>query len=373
LPKKIALVANSTWNIFNFRQNIIKKLVDQGHDVLVIAPIDEYITYREHYKNLKHISLRSLDRDGTNPIKDFLLILELYRKYKREKPDLIIHYTHKPNIFGSLAARMCNIKSFAVVTGLGYAFIREGWLNYIMKSLYKYTAGQKEMIIFENIDDQELFKSLNIITSSNSENVNGCGVDIDHYFPVPKTETSPPFIFTFIGRLLKDKGIREFAHVAKELKSKYKEDIKFVVLGDFDLENPSTIDRENLLLWIQNGYIEYKGFVKDVRPFIAESDCIVLPSYREGLPRIVIEGMSMEKPVITSNTAGCRQTVVNCENGFLVNVEDTVSLENAIEKFITLDFEHRKQLGKKGREIVISKFDSNKIADKIYDLIQAYL
>ncbi len=373
MVKKIALVANSTWNIYNFRQNVIDELIKQNHQVIVYAPIDEFITYTDNYPSLKHIGLRTLDRDSTNPIKDLLLIFELVQKYKKERPDLIIHYTHKPNIYGSLAARWCGIKSVSVITGLGYGFIRKGWLNTLMTFLYKISAGKKELIIFENSDDLDLFKSLNIIDDQKAASVNGCGVDLDYYYPVPKLAKNPPFNFTFIGRLLKDKGVREFAEVASILKLKYKDKIHFIVLGDFDPENPSTIDKETLLTWIQKGYIEYKGFVKDVRPFIAASDCVVLPSYREGLPRIVIEGMSMEKPVITSNTAGCRQTVVNGENGYLVNVEDSKSLLEAVEKFINLDDQTRQELGKKGREMVISKFDSKKIAHQIYQLIRPFL
>lgn len=373
MSKKIALVANSTWNIYNFRQNIIRKLIEEGYDITVFAPLDEYITYKEKYPNLKHIGLRTLDRDGINPVKDVLLILELFKKYKREKPDLIIHYTHKPNIFGSIAARLSGIKSISVVTGLGYGFIRQGWLNSILKFLYKFTAGNKELVIFENCDDMNLFKEEEIIEKDKASFVNGCGVDTGYYLPADKPNNEKKIVFTFIGRLLKDKGVLEFANAAKHLKIEKNSKVKFVLIGDFDPENPSTIEKDSLLEWIDRGYIEYKGFIHDVRPYIAASDCIVLPSYREGLPRIIIEAMSMGKPVITSNTPGCRQTVINGMNGFLIPVQDESALKSAMQSFMELDPETRKNMGLKGRELVFKKFDSNLVADNFYELIKPFL
>jgi hypothetical protein len=146
--KKIALVANSTWNIYNFRLNLIDKLLVEGHEVVVIAPVDEYIEYKENYPQVKHVALRTLDRDSTNPIKDLILIAELTRKYKRIRPDLIIHYTNKPNIYGAIAAKRAGIESVAIVTGLGYAFIHSGWIKKITTALYKYTSKYHKKFIF---------------------------------------------------------------------------------------------------------------------------------------------------------------------------------------------------------------------------------
>ncbi|MFT6783949.1 MAG: hypothetical protein ACJA1A_003891, partial [Saprospiraceae bacterium] len=162
---KIALVANSTWNIYNFRLNVIDKLLAEGHDVLVIAPIDEYVEYKEKYPQIQHVNLRTLDRDSTNPIKDLILIAELLRKYKKLKPDLIMHYTNKPNIFGGIAAKIAGIPSIAIVTGLGYAFIHGGWIRDVTTKLYKFVASFHKKFIFENIEDRELFDRLGITKS----------------------------------------------------------------------------------------------------------------------------------------------------------------------------------------------------------------
>lgn len=370
--KKIIIVANTTWNIYNFRQNIIKKLLSEGHKVYVMAPIDEYIEYKELYPEVEHIGLRSLKRDSTNPLLDLILCAELYKKYKRIAPDLIMHYTHKPNIFGSITAKILGIKSVSVITGLGYSFINTGWINRVIKTLYQYSTKANELLIFENEDDRDLFiKELNLPLSK-AKSVKGCGVDSKFYFSQPNGAIHSHVTFTFIGRLLKDKGVEEFAEAATQVKKQHPS-AKFILLGDFDEGNPSTIDKESLLQWIDKDILDYKGFVKDVRPFIQSSDCIVLPSYREGLPRIVIEGMSMSKPIITTDTPGCRETVQDGVNGFLVNPRDSKSLEEGMLKFINLDTAHKKMMGEAGRKEVELHFDSNKIANDIYLLIAPIL
>ena len=366
--KTIALVANTTWNIFNFRQNIIRKLRDEGHRVIVIAPVDEYIEYKEKYPDVEHIGLRTLNRDSTNPIRDLILILELKRKYTRLKPDLIIHYTHKPNIFGSIAAKWAGIESISIVTGLGYSFIHEGFINRITKILYKITAKYNKKIIFENKDDRQLFIDEGMVIEAKAVAVKGCGVDLSVFKPSPNGVAHKQIVFTFIGRLLLDKGIREFAQASKILKSR-NNNLKFVVIGDFDEKNPSTIEKEELLQWISDKTIDYKGFVRNVKPFIAASDCIVLPSYREGLPRIVIEAMAMAKPIITTDTPGCRETVDKGITGFLVKSRSVDDLVEGIEKFLKLQKEARISLGLEGRKKAEREFDDLKIANEIYDIV----
>lgn len=337
-----------------------------------MAPIDEYIEYKELYPEVEHIGIRSLKRDSTNPLLDIMLCAELYRKYKKIAPDLIMHYTHKPNIFGSIAAKMLDIKSISVITGLGYSFINKGWVNKVIKTLYQYSTKANELLIFENEDDKDLFmKELNLPLSK-AKTVKGCGVDSQFYVAQPNSDVFSYVTFTFIGRLLKDKGVEEFAQAAIQVKKQHPT-TKFILLGDFDEGNPSTIDKDSLLTWIDKDIVEYKGFVKDVRPYIQASDCIVLPSYREGLPRIVIEGMSMSKPIITTNTPGCRETVADGLNGYLVTPRDSKSLEEGMLKFINLAPDEKRKMGEEGRRVVELQFDSEKIANDIYALIKPIL
>lgn len=337
-------------------------------DVVVIAPVDEYLTYKEKYPTVRHYGLRFLDRDSTNPIKDILLMLELIRRYKKIKPDVILHFTNKPNIYGGLAAKIARIKSIAVVTGLGYAFIHKGFVRKIMSWLYRITSGSHEKFIFENIEDRELFAQLGIVSGEKAISVKGCGVDTTWYHPYPNGQAKDKTVFTFIGRLLYDKGIREFVEAARRIKSARK-DAEFWIVGELDAENPATVDKDELVRWVEEDVVYYHGFIKDVRSIIAQSDCIVLPSYREGLPRIVIEGMSMAKPVITTLTAGCVETVDEGINGYLVEIKDIKSLTNAFIEFLALTHEKQGEMGIAGRKKAINEFDDKRIALEIYNLV----
>jgi glycosyltransferase involved in cell wall biosynthesis len=336
-------------------------------DVVVIAPVDEYLTYKEKYPTVRHYGLRLLDRDSTNPIKDFLLLLELIRRYRKIKPDIILHFTNKPNIYGGIAAKIAGIKSIAVVTGLGYAFINKGFVRAVMTWLYKFTASYHSKFIFENIEDRELFAQLGIVSGDKAISVKGCGVNTTWYHPIPNGQKKDKTIFTFIGRLLYDKGIREFVEAARQIKS-MRQDVAFWVVGELDAENPATIDKDDLVQWVEEDVVYYHGFIKDVRSIIAASDCIVLPSYREGLPRIIIEGMSMAKPVITTHTAGCEETVEEGVNGYLVPLKDTQGLTQAFNAFLSLTHEQQKEMGLAGREKAMEEFDDQKIAGEIYGI-----
>lgn len=369
---RIALVANSTWNIYNFRLNVINKLLSEGHEVIVIAPVDEYLEYKEKYPQIRHYGIRALDRDSTNPLKDLLLTLELIRRYRIVKPDLILHYTNKPNIYGGFAASRKKVKSIAMVTGLGYPFIKGGWIKKLTSFLYKSTARHHQKFIFENIADRELFEEKNIIKLGQGVSIKGCGVDINYFSPRTNSASEKDTIFTFIGRLLYDKGISEFVEAARLIKEK-NNNVKFWVVGELDPDNPATVEKEKLNYWVNDEIIEYHGFQRDVRDIIAQSSCIVLPSYREAIPRTITEGMSMAKPVITTDTAGCREAVDIGENGFLVEVKSSKSLAEAFNKFIEMDEESRLKMGKKGREKVLREFDDRKIAEDIYTEIQLVL
>jgi glycosyltransferase involved in cell wall biosynthesis len=367
--KKIILVANTTWNIYNFRQNVIVKLVEEGHKVTIVAPLDEYIEYVEKFPEVEHVNLRSLIRDGKNPFKDIALYYELKRIYIKVKPDLILHYTHKPNIFGSLASGLNGYKSISVVTGLGYSFIHKGWINTITETLYKLASRYNQYLIFENSDDRQYFIEKRLASPDKAIVIKSCGVDVDYYEDKSDFKYENGIIkFIFIGRLLKDKGIEEFVAAAKYFRKRNKK-TKFVVLGDFDVDNPSSIDKEELLKWINDDMIDYKGFVNDIRPYIEHSSCVVLPSYREGMPRTMLEAMSMKRPIITTNTAGCRELIEEGKNGYLVEIRDENSLIQAMNKMVNLSHTERRALGEYGRKMIENEMTDKIVADKIYKLI----
>ena len=369
--KRILLVANSTWNIYNFRQNIIDKFISEGHEIVVLAPIDEYIVYKEQYPDVRHYGIRSLSRKSTNPLRELVLIAELTRKYRRIKPDFIIHYTHKPNIFGTIAARLAGIKSIMVITGLGYLFIHKGIYHNMMIWLYKIAARYSSLLVFENQDDRQLFIDEGIATVEKTKSLKGCGVNLDRFVPLaPKVSNPANCCFAFIGRLLTDKGVIEYIEAAKKVKSRLP-DTQFIVLGDFDEENPAGIEREKLAEWVNDGWIDYRGFVQDVRSVLSHIDCLILPSYREGMPRTIMEAMSMGIPVITTDTPGCREAVQNEFNGFIVPVADSAALADAIERFIALPIEERVKMGRNSRMLAETNFDEKKIADAYLQIYKA--
>lgn len=367
--KRIVIVANSTWNIYKFRLNVIKRLIEFDNEVIVIAPLDEYISYKESFPKVKHISLKNLSRNYTHPFSDVKAIFELRAIYKRLKPDIVIHYTHKANIYGGFAALLSKTTSVAVVTGLGYAFLHKGFINFITRVLYKLVRPAHKKIIFENDDDMALFITKKLVKADQATYVNGCGVDTAVYLPIaePK-EKKEKIIFTFIGRLLYDKGILEFVAAAEQL-TKNNKHLEFWVIGELDEENPSMVEKSKFLQWIDQDYIKYHGFIDDVRPYIAQSNCVVLPSYREGMPRIILEALSMAKPVITTDTAGCRQTVEHGKNGYLVKARDIEDLVGGINKFLKLSPEEQELMGVNGREMAIKNFNSEKISMELYEIV----
>jgi len=367
-PKRIAIVANTTWNIYNFRLNIIRKLISEGHEVIVMAPVDKFISYTETIREVTHIPIRHLDRDSVNPIQDFRLWLELMNLYRKHKPDLIIHYTVKPNIYGGLATRLLRIASIGVITGLGYSLMHEGWINIITRLLYKMALPCHRMVIFENLDDKVLFEQARLVSPSKSFSIKGCGVDTTHFSPNGDGRKEDMITFTYIGRLLYDKGVREFINAAHILR-KENDKVQFWLVGELDKENPSSVRNEDLVKWIREPSIHYHGSTDNIKKYIERSDCIVLPSYREGMPRVIMEAMAMERPVITTDTAGCRETVDPNVNGYLVPVRNATALAEAMKAFIQLDTTARKAMGKSGREKVLKEFDDRIIADQLYALV----
>jgi glycosyltransferase involved in cell wall biosynthesis len=361
---KIAIVANSTWNIYNFRLNILRALEEKGAEIVVIAPIDKYIFYLNEFKNVRHIPLKRLSRKSKNPLRDLLLFNEFYNIYKREKFDVVLHYTIKPNIWGNLAARFCQTPSVCAVTGLGYAFLHNGWVEKLTTLLYRFSFKSAKKVIFENDEDRVYFDEKNITKLGQSMSVNGCGIDTDYYAIEKVTTSKMPnknkVVFTFIGRFLYDKGIVEFVEAAKNIKEKYK-NVEFWLVGEIDENYPATISTDQLLSWVNQRAVIDKGPSSDVRAEIATSDCIILPSYREGTSRVLLEAASMGKPIITTDVPGCRNVVENNVNGILCQAGSSSSLTDAIACFLSLSDEQCAEMGKLGRNKAVNIFGANQI------------
>ena len=370
--KKIAIVANSTWNIYNFRLNLIQQFQSKGYSVIIITPIDKYYSYLNKSYFTKHIPLQQLSPQSKNPFKDLLLLHELYKIYKKEQPDLILHYTIKPNIYGSIAARLTGIKCISTVTGLGYAFLNEGFYTNLVKPLYRFAFQNNNRIVFHNHDDQKLFSELKISNYQNSEVIKGSGVNTSFFRPSKISKDKGNFIFLFIGRLLYDKGILEFIHAAKHARQIIK-NAEYWVVGELKAKNPSNISKKEFLQWVENGYIQYWGTTNDIRDFINKSDVIVLPSYREGMPRAILEAMAMGKPIITTDTAGCRESIDHNKNGYIVPVKDHLALAEAMIKIANLDQDQIEKMGLASRNKVLREFDEKIINQRYLDLAEEIL
>jgi glycosyltransferase involved in cell wall biosynthesis len=357
----IGIVANTAFNIYNFRLGLIRDLQREGYHVIAIAPKDVYADLlREN--GVEYIELKNLARKGTNPVNDLLLVNELRKIYKREKLHAVLQYTIKPNIYGTLAARFTHTKTICTVTGLGYTFLNNTLSSKIAHRLYRYAFGYASKVLFQNKDDLQTFLENKLVQEYKTMIVHGSGIDTDYFYSgFCKAEIRSHAIqFLMIGRLLRDKGVYEYVEAARNILRKNKE-VGFHLLGEIDYDNPSAIKKEELQSWIDEKTIRYHFYAKDTRPFICNSDCVVLPSYREGMPRVILEAMSMAKPCITTDAPGCRDAVIDGETGFICKVADAASLQEALEKFMVLNDEYKKRLGVNARKRVETLYSNGNI------------
>lgn len=369
LDKKILLVSNTSWSIYNFRLSLIRFLQQEGYLVEAVAPFDEYTEkLRQEGVPAKVVIM---DNKGSNPIKDLLLFFRLLWFYKFQSPHFIIHYTIKPNIYGSLAAGLLGIKSVAVVTGLGYTFIQKGLTTQLVIFLYRLAFRFSQRVLFLNEYDRTLFCRLKIVSRKKTFVLPGEGVDARKFArSTSQVSAKEQTHFLFIGRILYDKGIKELAEAARLLKAKGVH-IKVQVLGFLDALNPTAVNKEEWDSWLNDGVIEYLGAKSDVRPFIEQADCIVLPSYREGISRTLLEAASMSLPIIATDVVGCREIVSNGYNGLLCKVKDHESLAEAMLSFHNLSPEARMVMGENGRQKVLSTFDDAHVFSCYKDIIAA--
>jgi len=360
---KIVVAASFTRSLVNFRGDMIKDWVKRGHEVYTCAPQTGYEKQIEAL-GAYFIPVR-LARTGLNPLSDVLYLLALVRLFRRIRPDVVFSYTIKPVIYGSLAASLCSVPGiFSMITGAGYAFEdgRNPLLKKVLHGLYRAALSRNKAVIFQNPDNMALFKKLKLVAKDQETHmVNGSGVNVEKYqFSQPPTE---PFRFLLIGRVIPEKGIREYAEAAKEVKRIYGNNLLFGLLGPLE-KRPGSISEEEVTKWQHEGTIEYYGATDDIRPYMQETTVYVLPSYHEGTPRTVLEALAMGRPVITTDAPGCRETVTDGENGFLVPVRDVPSLAKAMLRFLeNPDLVHA--MGAAGRKIAETKYDVRKVNEDI--------
>lgn len=366
---RIAFVSNSAWSVYNFRIEVIRRLLEQGFEVVVIAPDDEFSQLLVS-EGCRFVPL-SFNNKAENPFQDLAFYSKLKKLYREIKPDFIFHYVAKPNIYGSLAASALGIPSVAVITGLGYAFAKKNWLYWVVKQLYKRALKRTREVWFLNNEDARVFINEKIVAIEKMKVLPGEGVDTQHFAPIEQTSIKKerPFTFLMSARLLKSKGIGLYADAARILRKK-NYDVRFQLIGFFEKHHPDSITQEDLNRWEKEGLVHYCGYYRDVREYLQSADCFIFPSfYNEGVPRSLMEAASMELPIITSFNRGCKEVVLNNSTGYICNLNDPFDLADKMERVLNLSEDDRTRMGRNGRMLVIRKFDIAKVIDEYIEIL----
>lgn len=364
---RVMVLSSYAPTLFYFRKDMMKAIIANGHEVIAVAPESEKDWEPKFKKHkIKYASIKGVERTGINPIKDLKGFFSILKVILKEKPNVIFAYQAKTIIYGCIAAKIAGVKKiYALMGGLG-SVIRsknKSLIKNILKFQYKLAFKCCKTVFMQNKDDLNMLLNSNLIKKEQVVIINGSGVNIDKF---SFSEIPDHHVFLFVGRIIRDKGVLEYIHAAKIVKEKYP-DAKFQIVGYFDT-NPTAIKKSELESYINSGIIEYLGTTDDVRPFLENCSVFVLPSYHEGTPKSVLEAMAVGRPIITTDAPGCRETVVDGLNGFLVPVKN---VEILAEKMIWL-IENKNEAEKMGRESRIlceKKFDVNKVNKVILEVM----
>lgn len=332
-----------------------------GYEVIAVAPPDDY-SNRFEALGIRFVAL-PMDNQGTNPIKDSWLIFRLLRLFVSLKPGCVLSYTPKCNIYAALAAGVLKIPIINNVSGLGTAFIKEGLVTKIVTWLYRLSLKKSAKIFFQNKDDLQLFIDKGLVKAELTDVLPGSGVNVDHFTPVISPNPRDVFVFLLVARMLKDKGIVEFVEAARVLKKQYPH-IECQLLGFLDVKNSTAIAKEQMQAWVAEGVVTYLGVSDAVIDFLRQADCVVLPSYREGTPRSLLEAASVGKPIITTDAVGCREVVDDGVNGFLCEPRSADDLKAKMEQMLLLPEAERIQMGLNGRDKMLRQFDERIVIDR---------
>jgi len=366
----IAFVGNTSFSLYKFRLGIMTRLKSDGHQVVAIAPVDEYSALLEK-DGFTFIAV-DIDGKGKSIFADLKLIMRFLSIYEDIKPDFVFHYTIKPNIYGTIACGILRISSIAVTTGLGYAFNKKNLFNLFIKTLYRLSLKMSKEVWFLNHSDEEVFLQNRVISRKKAFVLPSEGIDSGYYLP-RNTEQNSVFTFLLLSRLIKEKGIEEYVAASKLL---HERGVKFKaqLLGKQEKESLKCISISTVMEWHDSELIDYLGESIDVRSFIAQSDCVVLPSYyMEGVPRCLMEAMSMSKPIITTNNVGCNELIDDGLNGLMCKTKDIEDLANKMEQMIFTSATQRIEMGENGRKKIVDHFDEQRIIEIYLGRLEKYL
>ena len=348
MRKAILVLTNNIGGLHSFRKEVMKAIIDSGYDLYISEPDeDERARYFEEIGC--HIIRTKFNRRGMNPFADFKLMMTYRKLIKKVKPIVVLSYTIKPNVYGGIACRLSATPQLANVTGLGDAIENGGWLQRLTIGLYKFGINKAKCVFFQNSTNKEFCINNNIV-SGKSIVLPGSGVNLGHH----SFQKYPPdgvIRFLFISRLLKDKGTEEFFEAAQFIKEKYP-NTEFQVLGWSEGAYQKRLEE-----LVQNNIISYLGSTSDIRPFLTDVHCTIMPSYHEGMSNVNLESSANGRPVITTDVPGCRETVTNEVTGFIVKARDATNLISKIETFLQLPYEEKKEMGLAARKKVEKEFD----------------
>lgn len=355
--------------MYFFRKGVLADLISEGYEVHVICPYD--------YKTPDLIELGCIHHQvdfstrSVNPIADFKLFIRLFLCYKRIKPGLVFHYTIKPNVYGTLAASLLYIRSIAIITGLGYVFINNTWINRQVKRLYRFALSYAYKVWFLNQSDIDDFLGNKLIAPEKVFHLPGEGVNLREFQKVLLPSTYG-FTFILIARMLTDKGVYEFVDAARILKRKYP-NLRFRLLGPADSDNPTAISIKQLNEWQQSGFVEYLGSANDIRPHVSKAHVVVLPSYREGLSKVLMEAAAMGRPLIASNVPGCIELIDEGVNGYLCEVRNAEDLADKMELMLAKTPQELQHMGDASRQKMYEEFDERKIVSIYNNVVVSHL
>lgn len=362
----ILVTVNAAWNVMNFRRPVIEMLLAEGHAVTVLAPADDSVGA------LTQMGCRfeplEMSVKGLNPLDDFALFRRLSSVFGRLRPDIVLSYTIKNNIFGAMAARQVGVPFVPNVTGLGTAFLSGGLLQRIAETLYRQAFGGLPVVFFQNEDDRDLFLSRRLVGVQQAQLLPGSGINLQDFAPAGLPSSGAGPVFLMIARLLRDKGVVEYVDAARLVRQRIPE-AEFRILGAVASQNRSAIDRETVAAWEADGAITYLGTTPDVRPAISEAHCVVLPSYREGAPRTLIEAAAMGRPLIATDVPGCRSVVAHERTGYLCEVRSAQSLAEACLRFAAMPHDARLKLGLAGRAKMEKEYDEAVVVRAYRDVV----
>ena len=367
-PRVAVISANCGWNILNFRKPLVEALLGSGWRVVALAAEDGSAAQIRSL-GAEFVPI-AIDGSGTSLWGDARLLRDYRRLLHDLRPQAFLAFTIKPNIYGSLAALGLGIRVVNNISGLGSAFLRPGPLNWLVRGLYRLALRSSDCVFFQNIHDLELFVSARLVRPGQAKLVPGSGIDLEHFRPVDERGGAPGQLrFLFVGRLLRDKGLVEFAEAARLLRGQWPL-AEFAILGSAGSDNPSAVPIAEVERWQAEGLVSYLGETDDVRPFIAQADCIVLPSYREGLPRSLLEAAAMARPMIATDVPGCTAVVDHGQTGLLCAARSPQSLADAMAAMLRLDRAELTAMGRRARTKVEQEFDQALVVSAYQEVLR---